>query len=90
MPDISNAEVVRLGPKERDSIKPFASAEDVARRRLPLALGHDKMFDTDSFAGEPVWPARDVAGCEDAQDARLEVFVHCDAAINGEPCSFRQ
>jgi hypothetical protein len=47
------------------------------------------VFDSDSFAGGPVRPTRDVAGCEDAWDARLEVFIHDDAAINGEPCSFR-
>ena len=90
MPDISNAEVVLLGPEERDRVKPFAVAKNVACRRLSLALGHDKMFDADSFAGEPVRPTRNVAGCENAWDARLEVFVHGDAAINGEPRSFRQ
>ena len=38
--------------------------------RLTLALCHDKMFDPDwAFAGEPVRPARDVAGCENMRDA---------------------
>ena len=90
VPDIGDAEVVLLSPEERDGVKSFPAAKDVARGGLPLALGHDKMFDADSFAGEPVRPARDVAGSEDARDARFEVLVHCDAAIDGEPCSFRQ
>jgi len=90
MPDVRDAEIVLLGPEERDSVKRFAVAKDVACRRLSLALGHDKMFDADSFAREPVRPACDVAGCEDARNTGLEVFVHCDAAINGEPRSFRQ
>ena len=47
-----------FGPEERDGVKSFTAAKDVARRGLSLALGHDKMFDADSFAGEPIRPAR--------------------------------
>ena len=88
--DIGEPEIILLGPEEWDGVKPFAVAKNVTCRRLSLALGHNKMFDADSFAGEPIRPTRDVAGCEDAWDARLEVFIHDDAAIDGEPCSFRQ
>ena len=87
--DISEPEVILLGPEEWDRVKPFAVAKNVACRRLSLTLGHNKVFDADSFAGEPVRLTRDVAGSEYAWDARLEVFVDDDAAINGEPCSFR-
>ena len=90
MADIGDAEVVLLRPKKRHGVENLPAPKDVACRSLPLALGHDKMFDADSFAGEPIRPARDVAGGEDTRDACLEVFVHRDAAINGEPCSFRQ
>jgi hypothetical protein len=90
VPDISDAKIVLLGPEERDGVKYFPAAKNVACRGLSLTLGHDKVLDAYSFAGEPVRPARDVAGCEDARDARLEVFVHGDAAINGEPCLFHQ
>src|SRR6185312_6069174 len=57
---------------------------------LPLALGHHKMFDADGLAGEPIRPTRDIAGCEDARNARLEVFVHRDTAIDGKPRLFGQ
>src|SRR6185436_3984960 len=39
MPDISNSEVVLLGPEEGDRIEGFAAAEHVARGGLALALG---------------------------------------------------
>ena len=87
--DIGEPEVILFGPEEWDRVKPFAVTKNIACRRLSLALGHNKMFDADSFAGEPVRLTRDVAGSEYAWDARLEVFVDDDAAINGEPCSFR-
>ena len=58
--------------------------------RRPLALGDDPMFDANSLAGEPVRPARDVAGSEDALDAGLEVLVDDKAAIDLEPRLFRQ
>jgi hypothetical protein len=48
------------------------------------------MFDANSLAGEPVRPARDVAGSEDALDAGLEVLVDDNAAIDREPRLFRQ
>jgi hypothetical protein len=90
MADIGDAEIVLLGPKERDCVKSLSAAKDVPRGGLPLALGHDKMLDADPFAGEPVRPARDVPGCEDARDAGLELFVHCNPSIDGKPCSFSQ
>ena len=88
--DVSEAEIVLLGPEERHRVKPLALTEHVARGSLPLAFGHHPVFDADALAGEPVRPARNVAGREDARDARLEVFVHGDAAIDGEACLFRQ
>ena len=39
--DIGEAEVVLFGPEERDVIEAFTPAENVARRRLALALGDD-------------------------------------------------
>ena len=56
--DIGEAKVVLFGPEERDRVKPFTVAKNVARRRLSLALGHNKVFDADSFAGEPIRPMR--------------------------------
>ena len=45
--DIGEAEVVLFGPEERDRVKPFTVAKNVACRRLSLALGHNKVFDAD-------------------------------------------
>jgi hypothetical protein len=44
------------------------------------------MLDADSRAGERVRPARDVAGCENAGDARLKILAHADAAIDSKSC----
>ena len=64
--DIGEAEIVLFGPEKWDVIEGFAPAEDVVRRCLALALGDDPMFDANSLTGQPVRPARDVAGSEDA------------------------
>src|SRR6185437_6915602 len=83
--DVAEAEVVLLGPEEWDVIEGFAPAEDVVRRCLALALGDDPVFDANLLTGQPVGPARDVAGSEDAWDAALEVLIDDDAAIDSEP-----
>src|SRR6185437_504413 len=88
--DIGDAEIVLFGPKERDDVEPFALTKNIARGGLPLALGDDEMLDADWLARQPIRPASDVAGREDTRGARLEVLVHRDAAINREPCLFRQ
>jgi hypothetical protein len=88
--DLGEAEVVLFGPEKWDAIERFMPAEDVARRGLALALGDDPMFDAYSLTGQPVRPARDVASSEDAGNAALEVLVDDNAAIDREPCLFRQ
>ena len=85
VPNIRDRKIVLLGPEEWNGAKYFAAAKNVACSGLSLALGHDKMFDADSFAGEPIGPAGDVAGCEDVRGTGLKIFVHRDAAIDGEP-----
>ena len=85
VPNIRDRKIVLLGPEEWNGAKYFPAAKNVASSGLSLALGHDKMFDADSFTGEPIGPAGNVAGCEDVRNIRLKIFVHCDAAINGEP-----
>jgi hypothetical protein len=69
--DLNNTEVVLLGPEERNRAKCFPTTKNVACRGLTLTLSHDKMFDADSFAGERIGPAGDVAGGEDLRDAGL-------------------
>ena len=86
--DIPEAEVVLFGPEERHVVEAFAPAEDVVRRCLALALGDHPMFDANPLAGQPVRPARDVAGREDAWNAALEVLIDDDTAIDRSPaCS---
>ena len=88
--DIGEAEVVLFRPEEWNVIEGFTPAEDVVRRRLALALGDDPMLHANSLTGQPVRPACDVAGSEDALDAGLEVLIDDNAAIDREPCLFRQ
>ena len=88
--DIAEAEIVLFGPEEWHVIEALAPAEDVVRRCLALALGDDPMFDANSLTGQPVGPARDVAGSEDAWNAALEVLIDDDTAIDREPRLFRQ
>src|SRR5665213_3784452 len=82
VPDIAEAEIVLFGPEEWDVIEALAPAEDVVRRGLALALGDDPMFDSNPLTGQPIGPARDVAGGEDAWNAALEVLIDDDAAID--------
>jgi hypothetical protein len=54
--DVSDADIVLLGPEERHGIEALEQAEHVARGGLALALGHHPVFDafrarSDAFAG---------------------------------------
>jgi hypothetical protein len=73
-----------LAPEEGHGVEAFAAAEDVARRRLALALGHDPVLDADALAAVRIGPARDVAGGEDAGGTGLEILVDGDALVGGE------
>ena len=90
MADIGQAEVVLLGPEERHHVEWLAPPQHVARRDLPLALGDDPVLDADRLAAEPVRPARDVARCVDAGDARRQVPVDADATVDGEARLLRE
>ena len=77
MSDISDAEVVLLGPEERHGTKCFPAAQDVACCGLPLTLGHDKMLDADSFAGEVDKRRLDrYQDCRLVSSATLQLVVH--------------
>src|SRR5579864_9443213 len=90
MTDIRETELILLGPEEWNGVEPLSSSKDVAGRGLTLAFGQHPVLDADVLACERVRPARDVARRKDARNARLEVLVHRDAAIDGEACLFRQ
>src|SRR6185295_19334488 len=65
-------------------VETLAAAQDVARRRLALALGDDPVLDADALAAVRIGPARDVAGGVEAGRAGLEVFVDREALVGGE------
>src|SRR5258707_11564354 len=81
MPDVVDRHIVVLAPEERNLGKSLPLAEDVARHRLTLPLGHDPMLDPQILAGTGIGPPRDVAGGKDSRHAGFKVFIHRDAAI---------
>src|SRR5271169_294512 len=83
--DIGKLQIVLLGPEERHCVEPFARADHVAGGGLTLPLGDDPVLDADPLAGQPVGPPGDVAGGPDAGNARLEIRVDCDAAVDRYP-----
>src|SRR6516162_6924398 len=84
MSDVVDGHVVVLAPEERNLGKSLSLAEDVARCRLTLPLGHDPMLDPQILAGMRIGPARNVAGGKDSRRTGFKVFVHRDAAIDLE------
>src|SRR5262249_33136787 len=84
VPDVVDRHVVVLAPEERNLGKSLLLAENVARCRLTLPLGHDPMLDPQVLAGMGIGPPRDVAGGKDSRHAGFKVFIHCDAAIDLE------
>ena len=86
MSDVGDAEIVLLGPKKRHGAKWFTPNLDVARQRLSLTLGNDKVFDTDAFAAEPIWPPRDITSGKDARGTRLKVFVDDHTTVDSQHC----
>jgi hypothetical protein len=82
--DVGNADVVVLTPEEGDDPAALPISQHVLGRDLSVSLGDDPMLDADSFAAVRIGPSGDVAGSVNAGDARLQVFIHQDAAIEGE------
>src|SRR5438105_8959399 len=87
---VRKTEVILLRPEERHGVEPLPSSKDVTGCSLSLALGHHPMLHSDALAGEPIRPACDVTGREDAWCAGLEVLVYHDTTIDGESCIFGQ
>jgi hypothetical protein len=90
MADISETEIVLLGPEERDSLETFPSTQHIARGSLPLALRDNPVFDTNPLPSESVRPTGDVAGRKYSGNTRFQVLIHRDATIYDEPCLLRQ
>src|SRR5262245_1259964 len=84
MTDVFDRAVIMLAPEERNLGKTLPLAENVARCRLALPLGHDPMLDPQVLAGIGIGPPRDVTGGKDSRHAGFKVFIHRDAAIDLE------
>src|SRR5262249_46586244 len=84
MADVVDGDVVMLAPEERNRVEALAPAHDVPRGNLPLTFGDPPVLDAYPLAGPGIRPARDVSCREDTRRARLEEFVHEDAAIERE------
>src|SRR5690348_2264366 len=80
---VIDAHVVVLTPEEWNSVKLFATAENVLSCYLPLALSNHPVLDANSFAGVRIWPAGGIASGEDSGHAGFEVFVDFDTPIDG-------
>ena len=87
MPDIVELQIVLLGPEERHRVEALARPEYVAGSRLALPFGDDPVLDADRLACQPVGPSGDIAGGPDTGDARLEIRVDSDAALDPAPYS---
>src|SRR5262249_42103397 len=67
--DVADLHVVVLAPEERHRREPLPLAQDVARRGLPLSLGHHPVLDAHGPPRARVGVARRVAGGPDTRDA---------------------
>src|SRR5580700_433403 len=88
VPDIVELQIVLLGPEERHRVEALARPEHVSGSRLALPFGDDPVLDAEHLASEPVGPPGDIAGGPDPGDARLEIRVNGDAAVNSNPGPF--
>src|SRR5260370_26820431 len=79
--NVVEGKIVLSRPEERHPIEPLAAAEHVSRRRLSLAFSHHPVLDANMAPGERIGPARDISGCVDLRNARLEVLVHQHALV---------
>src|SRR6195952_285649 len=88
--DIVDRHIVVLAPEKRCRVEGLALSQHVARGGLALAFGHHPMLDPDALPGMWIGPTRDIARGIDSRDAGFEERVHSNAAVDLEPCLFRQ
>src|SRR5437762_14277468 len=72
-----------IAPEKWRSDESLSRAENVARRSLPLALGHDPVLDA-STASARIAPARDIAGGKDSRHICLQKFVDHYEAVGSD------
>ena len=88
MADIGQGQIVLLRPKERNSVEPFAAAQDIAGRRLALPFGNNPMLDTYSLTSQRVGPAGYVPDGPDARNIGFQITVDRDAVVDGDSGRF--
>src|SRR5437667_3527599 len=76
-----------IAPEKWRSDESLSRAENVARRSLPLALGHDPVLDAYA-ARARIGPARDIAGCKDSGHICFQKFVDQYAVVGRDSCCF--
>src|SRR5207302_6910579 len=82
---VIDSHVVVLTPEEWNRVKLFATAKNILRCDLSLALSNHPVLDANSLAGVRIGPAGGIASCEDSGHAGFEVFVDFDTPIDREP-----
>ena len=88
--DVVDTHVVVRAPEERHLLEAFPSTEDVARSRLSHSLRDDPVLDADALPAMGIGPTCNVARGVDAARARLEEFIHRNAAIERKTGIFRE
>ena len=75
MTDVVNVQVEMVAPKKWRRGEGLVRAENVARGRLTLALGHDPMLDANATHAR-VGPARDVTGSKNCGHVCFQKFIN--------------
>src|SRR5439155_22440966 len=76
-----------IAPEKWRRFKWLARAENVARRRLPLPLGHYPVLHPDSACAR-IGPAHHITRGKNSRHARLQKFVDQNAVLGRDPCFF--
>src|SRR6266851_7367370 len=82
---VIDSHVIVLTPEEWNRVKLFATAKNILRCYLPLALSNHPVLDANSFPRVRIGPAGGIASNEDSGHAGFEVFVDFDTPIDREP-----
>ncbi len=91
MTDISDGEVILLGPEERNSIRLFPLRPNRFFAAVcPMRSLHHPMLNPGKLTGACVRPPRDVSRSKDSLRTRLEEFIHHNTVIDLQPSFLSQ
>ena len=83
--DIVDRDVVVLAPKERNGGKFLTMSHHIECSGSSLTLRHDPVFDSNVCSRVRIRPARNVTSGKYTLRTRLEIGIHDDAALDGNP-----